>query len=322
MISRRRLAGLSAAALAAGAAPAAAQESFSAFLGSLRAQAARSGISRGTIDRAFSGMQPNARVIELDRHQPEFTLTWAQYRARVLEPAKLAGGRSAFAANRALLIEVDRRLRVTPDVVVGIWGIESDYGAITGDFNVVQSLATLAWESGRPSFFRSEAVSALRILDHGDIGFAQITGSYAGAMGQPQFMPDSFLRYAIDFDGDGRRDIWTSRPDVLGSIANYLASSGWRYGEPWGQPVMAPPEIDTALAGRGRTRSLGEWMRLGVRRADGAAFSAPLVQGALLLPDGPGGDAFMVYPNFDVIRRYNPSDFYALAVGLLGSQSV
>ncbi|MGH7210704.1 MAG: lytic murein transglycosylase, partial [Acetobacteraceae bacterium] len=262
------------------------------------------------------------KVLDLNRHQREFTLTWAQYRARVLNPGKLAGGASAFAANRSLLVAVDRRFRVTPDVVVGIWGIESDYGAITGNFNVVQSLATLGWDSGRPSFFRSELVSALRILDHGDVGFAGMTGSYAGAMGQPQFMPDSYLRYAVDFDGSGRRDIWTSVPDVLGSIANYLARNGWRYDEVWGQPVMAPSEINPALAGRERPRSLGEWMRLGVRRADGAPFSEPLVRGALLLPDGAGGEAFMVYPNFDVIRRYNPSDFYALAVGLLGSQSV
>ncbi len=322
MITRRRFAAAAAAGVALRAAPAAAQGSFSAYLAGVRAQARRSGISDATIARAFAGLQPDRKVLDLNRHQPEFTLTWAQYRARVLGPGKLAGGRDAFAANRSLLLAVDRRFRVTPDVVVGIWGIESDYGAITGNFNVVQSLATLGWDSGRPSFFRSELVSALHILDHGDIGLSRMTGSYAGAMGQPQFMPDSYLRYAVDFDGDGRRDIWTSRPDVLGSIANYLARSGWRYGQPWGQSVMAPAEIDAGLAGRERPRSLGEWMRLGVRRADGAPFSEPFVRGALLLPDGAGGEAFMVYPNFDVIRRYNPSDFYALAVGLLGSQSV
>ncbi len=145
-----------------------------------------------------------------------------------------------------------------------------------------------------------------------------MTGSWAGAMGQPQFMPDSYLRYAVDFDGDGRRDIWASRADALASIANYLARSGWRAGEPWGQPVRVPPAFDAAETGRDRSRALGEWMRLGVRRADGSRFGRADVAGAVVMPDGPGGEAFMVYPNFTAIRRYNPSDFYALAVGLLG----
>ena len=147
-------------------------------------------------------------------------------------------------------------------------------------------------------------------------------GSYAGAMGQPQFMPDSYLRYAVDFDGTGRRDIWGSQGDVLGSIANYIASSGWRYNEPWGQPIQVPASFDAGQAGREQRRSLGEWQRLGVRRADGRAFTRSDPQAAVILPDGAGGEAFMVYGNFAAIRRYNPSDFYALAVGLLGDQVI
>jgi membrane-bound lytic murein transglycosylase B len=187
---------------------------------------------------------------------------------------------------------------------------------------VVEALATLAWEGRRSSFFRPELIAALRILDHGDVTPARMTGSYAGAMGQPQFMPTSYLRYAVDFEGNGRRDIWTSKPDVLGSIANYLANSGWRGGEPWGEPVTLPSNFDTASVGREYRRPVGEWLRLGVRAANGAALARRDMQAAVLLPDGASGDAFLVYANFGAIRRYNPSDFYALAVGLLGDSVV
>ena len=161
-------------------------------------------------------------------------------------------------------------------------------------------------------------MASLRILGNGDVSPSSMLGSYAGAMGQPQFMPSSYLRYAVDETGDGRRDIWTSRADVFGSISNYLARSGWVTGEPWGQPVTLTQPVDATAAGRQSVRSLRSWDQLGVRRADGARFSRMDVTGALLLPDGSAGDAFMVYRNFNVIRRYNPSDFYALAVGLIG----
>jgi membrane-bound lytic murein transglycosylase B len=151
---------------------------------------------------------------------------------------------------------------------------------------------------------------------------AHMLGSYAGAMGQPQFMPSSYLRYAVDFDGDGRRDIWGSKPDVFGSIANYLTNSGWRNGEPWGQPVTLPAGFATAGTGRDNRRPVGEWMRLGVHAADGRPMARPEAQAAVVLPDGPSGDAFLVYGNFTAIRRYNPSDFYALVVGLLGDMVV
>jgi membrane-bound lytic murein transglycosylase B len=204
---------------------------------------------------------------------------------------------------------------------MGIWGLESNYGGFTGGFNVVEALATLAWDGRRASFFRPELLTALKILDHHDIGPGQMTSSYAGAMGQPQFMPSAYVHYAVDFDGDGRRDIWNSRADSLGSIANYLLQVGWRPNEPWGQPILLPSGFD-APTGREQRRSLGQWMQLGVRRIDRTAFTRSDVTGAVLLPDGPGGDAFMVYANFAAIRRYNPSDFYALAVGLLGETVV
>ncbi len=293
---------------------------FASFVAGVRAEALREGISASVLRQALSGIVLNAKVLELDRHQPEFTLTWAQYRARVLPETRLAAGHAAYARQASLLAEVTGRYPADPRIVVGIWGLESGFGAKTGNFGVVEALATLSYDNARRAgYFRAELLKALKILDNGDITPAGMTGSWAGAMGQPQFMPSSYLAYAVDFEGNGRRDIWKSLPDVFASVANYLARSGWRAGEPWGQPIRIPPNFDAGLAGRQRMRTLGEWMTHGVRRSDGTRFSRDDVLGDVLLPDGPGGDAFMVYENFNAIRRYNPSDYYALAVGLLGN---
>ena len=314
---RRRLllAGLAATPLAAHA-----QDSFSGFLASVRAEARRAGIRDSTIDAAFANIAPNQKVIDADRKQPEFTMTWARYSSFTMSDKRVARGRGSYAANRPLFAAVAERYRVDVQPIAGIWGLESNFGTDTGSYNVIEALATLAWEGRRASFFRSQLISALKILDHGDVQPSRMLGSYAGAMGQPQFMPDSYLRYAVDFEGNGRRDIWDSQGDVLGSIANYLAKSGWRYGEPSVQPVQVPPGFDAGSVGRDVRHSLGEWQRMGVRREDGSAFSRPDPLGAVVMPDGGGGPAFMVYANFSAIRHYNPSDFYALAVGLLGDQ--
>ena len=313
MDRRLLLAGLAAAPLAAHA-----QDSFGAFLAGMRAEARRAGIREGTLDAAFSGISPNQKVIDADRKQPEFTMTWQRYRGFTMSDQRIARGRDSYAANRPLFQAVASRYQVDVQPIAGIWGLESNFGTNTGSYNVIEALATLAWEGRRASFFRSQLLSALRILDHGDVQPGRMLGSYAGAMGQPQFMPDSYLRYAVDFDGNGRRDIWDSRGDVLGSIANYLAKSGWRYGEPAAQPIRVPAELDGGSVGRDVKRSLGEWQRMGVRRDDGSTFSRTDPVGAVVMPDGNAGPAFMVYANFTAIRRYNPSDFYALAVSLLG----
>ncbi len=321
MLSRRSL--LAASIPTALAVPAlAAPDSFQGFLAGMRAEARRAGISAGTLDHAFAGIQPNQKVLERDRHQPEFTMTWAQYRALLITDQRIVNGRAAFQQNRALFGRVQERFSVDAGVITGIWGLESSFGTGMGDFHVVEALATLAWEGRRASFFRGELMAALRILDHGDVTPARMTGSYAGAMGQPQFMPSSYLRYAVDFEGHGKRDIWGSKPDVLGSIANYLGSSGWRSGEPWGQPVTVPANFDASSAGRDNRRPVGDWMRQGVRAVGARTLARPDMPAAVLLPDGAGGEAFMVYANFSAIRRYNPSDFYALVVGLLGDAVV
>ncbi len=302
-------------------APALAETPFAAFLAGVRADAVGGGIAPATVDRAFAGLKPNARVLELDSHQPEVTQSWERYRASRVSDQRVAAARQAVQANGAILQEVGRRYGVDPGIIVAIWGLESGFGAFTGGFQVIEALATLAADGRHDGFFRAELISALRILDHGDITLPRMTGSYAGAMGQPQFMPSSYLTYAVDFDGSGRRDIWGNRGDVLASIANYLSRSGWRKEEPWGQPVRVPPGFTADRNGRDDRRPLAAWTQLGVTRADGTAFARADVSGGVVMPDGAGGEAYMTYANFAVIRRYNPSDLYALSVGLLASRA-
>jgi membrane-bound lytic murein transglycosylase B len=297
---------------------AAAASGFTVFLAGIRREALGLGISSAILDEALSHIAPNADVLRLDQHQPEFTLSFAQYRARVLPQSRRAAGRAAFSQRKNLFDAVQARYGVDGRIIAGIWGIESGFGQHTGGFKSVEALATLAYGGRRAAYFRSELLNALRILQAGDITPAAMTGSWAGAMGQPQFMPSSYLAYAVDFDGDGKRDIWHSDADIFASVGNYLAKNGWRAGEPWGQAITLPTGFDVKLAGRAAYRPLGAWMHLGVRRADGTMFSRQDVRGAVVIPDGVTGDAFMVYPNFHAIRKYNPSDFYALAVGLLG----
>lgn len=298
-------------------APAAPQQPFPQFLRHLRTEARGAGISERTLAAALDGLQPIPRVLELDRRQPEFVLTFAQYRERQVTAQRIERGRQLARENRALLSGIERQYRVPGRVLLAIWGIETNFGTNTGGFNVVGALATLAWDGRRAAFFRRELLAALRILDAGHVSPAAMRGSWAGAMGHPQFMPSSFERFAVDHDGDGRRDIWNSRADALASIANYLARSGWREGESWGREVRLPPRFDAASAGRDATRPLSAWARAGVRALDGSPLPASDLPAGILLPDGAGGAAFAVYRNFGVIRRYNPSDFYALSVGLL-----
>ena len=245
-------------------------------------------------------------------------MTWTRYRSLVITDKRIADGRAAVAANQMLLRRVEERYRVALGVTAAIWGVESGFGAMTGDYRVIEALTTLAWDGRRASFFHEELMAALQILDHRDIAASSMTGSYAGAMGQPQFMPSSYLRYAVDFEGNGRRDIWTSKPDVLASIANYLASSGWRGGQSWGQAVTVPTGQE--VAGRDVKRPLADWARGGVRPLEGRWMAPMDTPAGLVAPDGAAGDVFAVFNNFSAIRRYNASDYYALAVGMIGDQ--
>lgn len=294
-----------------------AAEPFDAWLAALRAEARSRGVSAETIRAALSQLRPLPRVLELDRRQPERTLTWAEYRARVVAEPRIGNGRRAVADNRELLRAVEARFAVPAAIVTAIWGIETNYGTTLGGFPVIQALATLAHDGRRSAYFRGELLNALRILDQGHIALPEMMGSWAGAMGQPQFMPSSFLGYAVDFDGDGRRDIWNSRGDALGSIGNYLARANWRPAEPWGFAVRLPPGFDAGLADARTMRPLSAWSEMGVRRLDGAPLGTPAPAAAIAAPDGVLGEAFALFASAQAIRRYNNSTYYVLAVGLL-----
>ncbi|MDE2514529.1 MAG: lytic murein transglycosylase [Rhodospirillales bacterium] len=319
---RTLLAGIGASLVPAAAFAASSGEAgFAAFLNAVRNEARRDGIRNATLSRALDGLRPDPAVLARAAHQPEFTMTWARYRGLLISDQRITNGRAAEARVRGLLARISARYSVAPGVILGIWGVESSFGTISGQFQVVRSLATLGASGHRSAFFRSELIDALRILDAGDITAAHMLGSYAGAMGQPQFMPSSYLHYAVDFDGSGRRDIWNDTADVLASIANYLARSGWRRGEPWGQRVVLP--LHYRADGPVR-RSVGDWHAAGIRAGGGRGLAPAAMPARLLLPDGiegaAAGEAYLVYPNFNAIRRYNPSDFYALAVGLIGDR--
>lgn len=293
---------------------------FATWLQELRAEAVTLGIRPQTLDTALAGLQPLARVIELDRKQPEETLTYAQYFERVLPASRLQRGLRLLNEHRALLQEIGTKYGVSPGMIVVLWGIETDFGRMTGNFPVLASLATLAYDGRRSALFRRELLEALKIVDAGHVRPQAMTGSWAGAMGQNQFMPSSFVQYAVDYDGDGRRDIWTTLADVFASTANYLASSGWRARETWGHRVVLPAGFDTATNGGQSSKTLADWQALGVRRADGGAFPPGIESASLVLPGGVTSPAFLVYQNYQVLLKWNRSNYFALTVGQFADQ--
>lgn len=293
------------------------EPTFAEWLDDLRHEAKHRGIRAETLDRALADLAPIPRVIELDRDQPEFKLTFAQYLARVVPDSRVHRGQDKLRANRVLLDRVAERYGVPSRFIVALWGIESDFGRLTGGFSVIAALATLAFDGRRSDYFRKELFDALAILDQGHISPERMTGSWAGAMGQSQFMPSSFVRYAVDFDGDGRRDIWNTRADVFASAANYLEKAGWRRDRGWGFEVRLPAKFDPALAGLDGTRALAVWRSLGVAMADGSALPDGKGDTAIVLPSGGEGPAYLVSENFAVILKWNRSTYFALAVGHL-----
>ena len=294
--------------------------SFSQWVDALRQEAAQRGIRSATLDAALNGLEPIARIIELDRKQPEFTLTFRQYMDRVVPRARVEMGRQRLRENRALLEEIGRKYGVQPRFVVAFWGIETDFGRLTGGFRVIPALATLAYDGRRSAYFRRELLNALEILDQGHIALPDMVGSWAGAMGQSQFMPSSFVTFAVDYDGDGRKDIWNTKADVFASAANYLSRVGWKGDQTWGRPVRLPRGFDTGLASLKIRKRLSAWQRLGVRRADGGDLPKRDLMASVVLAEGPGGPAYVVYDNYHAILRWNRSTFFALAVGSLAEQ--
>jgi len=304
---------------------------FAAWLAALRGDAVAAGIRPATIDAAFATIVAQPVVLERDRTQAEFTLTLGQYVDRRLTPALLRLAREHATRERSLLVRVERAHKVPKSILLSVWGLESNFGRFAGVRPTVPVLATLAYDGRRAALFRGELLNALRILDRGDIELDRLKGSWAGAMGQPQFLPSSYLKYAQDFDGDGRRDIWTSLPDVLASIANYMASNGWVNGESWGRRVRLPPDFDARLGARAPLRTegcravrqltepmlLSDWRAVGVRTAKGALLPKAAIAASLLRVDQ---ETFLVYRNYETLLTYNCAHSYAIAVGLLADR--
>ncbi len=295
------------------------RQSFQEWLAGLRTEALGQGIRPATFDRAFADVRLRDRVRELDSSQPEFTRQPWQYLDSAVSDLRVRNGREKIQQNQALLRGVSQRSGVPTEILVAFWGIETDYGRETGGFPVVDALTTLAYEGRRATYFRAELLAALKILDSGDIAPERMSGSWAGAMGMTQFMPTIFLKHAIDEDGDGRRDIWGSLPDVFGSTAKFVQANGWRTGERWGEEVTLPADFPYEQAELTVSKPVSEWRRLGVRPLDGTELAGDGNASVLLLA-GAGGPAFLARDNFRAIMRYNPSTSYALAVALLSDR--
>ncbi len=293
---------------------------FEEWVADFRVEALAAGISAATFDAAFAGLTPNPQVIENDNFQPEFSRPVWEYLDNAISDARVSGGQQRLQQHASLLSSVERQYGVDPRIIVAIWGLESGYGGNVGSFDVIRSLATLAYQGRRSQAFREFLLQALQILDRGDISRSRMVGSWAGAMGQTQFMPGSYLNYAIDFDNDGRRDLWDSLADVFGSTGNYLANADWRPGETWGTEVVLPAGFDYRETGLEVRRSTAQWDAAGIRSASGGPLPATSGQASVIIPAGHRGPAFLVYDNFRSILRYNNATSYALAVSLLSDR--
>ena len=298
----------------------AAAANFSTCIAGQWPQAARRGVSRATFEAASAGLTPDLRIMDLLDAQPEFTKTVWDYLDLLVSEARIERGRQLLAQHHAVFEAAEKAFGVDRHVIAAIWGVESNYGTMIGERPVLRSTATLACVGRRQDYFRDEFLATLEILDRGDVAPDQLKGSWAGAFGPTQFMPTAFKRYAIDFDGDGRRDVVTSVPDVIGSTANNLKRDGWVPGQTWGYEVIVPPGFNYLLADRSRQLTLREWQGFGIARANGQIFPRPADRAYLLIPAGARGPAFLMLQNFRAIMKYNPAEAYALAIGHLADR--
>lgn len=291
---------------------------FEAWLSELQAEAKKRGFSESTL-ATLEGLQPLPDVIEKDRTQPEKRMTFARYREIVLTEWRIREGQRLYQEHLPLLQQVGSKYGVHPEFIVALWGVESKYGSIMGSHSIVNALATLAHDGRRSTFFRGELFSALKILEQGHIAPAEMKGSWAGAMGQCQFMPSTFLRHAADFDGDGKKDIWSNRGDVFASAGNYLSKIGWDPAAPWGQEVQLPKKLPEGVWDKKLSRSLTAWRKLGVKTANGEALPKDARRATLLRPDDEG-PAYLVHANYHALLQWNRSKFFATAVSLLADE--
>src|SRR5262245_4218734 len=282
--------------------------------------AARRGVSQATFEAATRDLTPDLRIMDLLDQQPEFTKAFWDYLDLLVSDARIQRGRELLAQYKPVFDAVEKAYGVDRYVVAAIWGVESNYGTMGGDRPVPRSTATLACIGRRPAYFRDEFLSTLEILQRGDVAPEALKGSWAGAFGPTQFMPSSFKRFAVDFDGDGRRDVVNSVADVIASTANNLKLDGWVRGQTWGYEVAVPAQFNYMLADRSRPLTIGDWQKLGVTRPGGKKFPRPGDRAYLLVPAGARGPAFLMLQNFRVIMKYNPAEAYALAIGHLADR--
>jgi membrane-bound lytic murein transglycosylase B len=299
-------------------------EGFANWVAGFRAEALTRGISATTFDKAFKTVRYNAEVMEKNLHQPEYTRQVWDYLESAASAERIANGKDKLSLNGKDLRKASSAYGVPVEIITAIWGLESSYGQITGDFYVIEALATLAYEGPRRDFGHDQLIAALQILDRGDITPSRMTGSWAGAMGHTQFVPSTFQAYAVDGNGDGKRDLWGSLPDVFHSTANYLAKSGWQAGEIWGYEVKLPKKFAFEEADPLFEKPVSEWMKKGVTRIDGRKLTTSGVgesdSAAIFLPGGHKGPAFLLLDNFRVILRYNNSTSYGLGVAHLSER--
>jgi membrane-bound lytic murein transglycosylase B len=296
---------------------AAAAQSFGQWVESFWPAAKAAGITRATYDRAFAGLAPDPEVIEQANFQPEYVKPIGEYMDRVVSDKRIEMGKQKLEENKALLDAIEKRYGVDRHIVVAIWGVESNYGTQPGDKNVIRSLATLIYSGTKAKFAKPQLIAALKILQHGDITLDRMNGSWAGAMGHTQFIPTTYQSFAVDYDGDGKRDIWGDVPDALASTASYLKVSNWRPGESWGYEVEVPKGFGVSEK---TVKTLGDWQKLGIVRVGGAAYPRLSDKATLFAPAGASGPVFLVLSNFRSILHYNTATSYALAVGHLSDR--
>ncbi len=298
------------------------EQGFQNWVTEFKKSALKEGISQNTLDSAFKDVQLNHRVLKLDRRQPEFSLTFWQYFNRTVTDWRIETGQKLYKKHKVQLDEITKQYGVPGRFLISFWGMETNYGGYTGNTKIIESLATLAYDPRRSTFFTRELIAALRIIDLGHVKPEQMKGSWAGAMGQPQFMPSNYLKYTIDGDNDGKIDLWNSLPDVFHSMGSFLQQIGWQAGENWGREVQLPKQFNLALADNKTEKALQQWQKLGIKLADGRVLPTADLDARLLLPSGYSGPAFLVFENFQVIKRWNRSNNYAISVGHLADRIV
>ncbi len=293
------------------------EANFDEWVKGFKTEAIGQGIGSSLVDQAFEGVVPIPRVLELDRKQPESRMTFVEYRQRIVSEQRIQRGREMMSQHRDLLREIGEHYGVQPRFIVALWGMETFYGKNSGNYRIVDALATLAFDGRRSQYFRTELLNALKILQDGHTSLDSMKSSWAGAMGQCQFMPSSFLRLAVDYNEDGRKDIWNTPADVFASAANYLSQSGWRGTQIWGRKAQLPEEFNAKQASLDIHKPLQSWQNIGVRKSNGDDLPLAPLNASIVLPDGKGGPAYLVYDNYRVIMKWNRSTYFATSVGLL-----